>query len=105
MKIAERIKLMIDGMPEGGSIVLPVDTLRNWLDESNPGLESDLTVEDVAQVFNRSPVTVRTWIRSGELRAYRFRGREYRITHLALEEYQARQRGESSAAVRMIGLG
>ena len=105
MKLHDRIKLMIEGMPEGGSVLLPVGTLRSWLDDSAPGFEADLTVDDVAQFFNRSPITIRTWIRSGELQAYRFKGREYRITHAALEEYQAQQRGESSAAVRMIGLG
>ena len=106
MRIADRIKLLIDGMPEGGSVVLPVDTLQSWLDDSAPGFEADLTVEEVAQFFNRSPVTIRTWIRSGDLRAYTFKGREYRITHSALEEYQARQRGESgSLPIRMMGLG
>lgn len=105
MRIAERIKLMIDGMPEGGSVVLAVDTLRTWLDDSKPGFEADLTVDEVAQFFNRSPITVRAWIRSGELRAYRFKGREYRITHSALEEYQARQRGESTARVGLARIG
>lgn len=105
MKLADRIRLMIEGMPEGGMVSIPVAALREWLNDSAPGFESDLTVDDVAQFFNRSPVTIRTWIRSGELRAYMFKGREYRITHSALEKYQERARGESSAAVRMIGLG
>ena len=52
------------------------------------------TVEDVAAFFDRSPVTVRGWIRGGRLRAYRFRGREYRITESAVEEFRQRQRGD-----------
>ena len=75
-------------------ISLPVDAVREWLkaDGSGGGLDHDLTVEDVAAHFDRSPVTIRTWIRKGRLRAYRFRGREYRIPESAVEEFQERER-------------
>ena len=96
MKLSDRLTRMLDGLPEGAMISLPVDTLREWLSENGSGgdLDHDLTVEDVAAFFNRSPVTVRAWIRNGRLDAYRFRGREYRITESALNEFQRRQRGE-----------
>ena len=94
MRIADRIQKIIDGIPDGGSVTLPVESLREWLSETGTGLDHDLTVDDVAKFFDRSPVTVRAWIRGGRLEAYRFQGREYRITHAALEELQQRQRGE-----------
>ncbi len=82
---------MIDGIPTGAMIALPVDTVREWLKENGSGLDPDLTVEEVATSFNRSPVTVRGWIRDGQIRAYRL-GREYRITESAVEEFQQQQR-------------
>ena len=95
MRIADRIQKMIDGIPDGGSVSLPVDSLRTWLSENPTGIEHDLTVDDVAKFFDRSPVTVRAWIRGGRLGAYRFQGREYRIPESALEEFQERERNGS----------
>ena len=94
MKLSDRLTRMIDGVPEGAMISLPVDVVREWLSEngSGGGPDHDLTVEDVAAFFGRSPVTVRGWIRDGQLRAYRFRGREYRIPESALREFQQGQR-------------
>ena len=92
MRIADRIQKMIDGMPAGGAVTLPVDSLREWLSEAGTTIEHDLTVDDVAKFFDRSPVTVRAWIRGGRLRAYRFQRREYRIPESALEEFQDRER-------------
>ena len=91
MRLAERIQRMIDGCPEGSSVTLSVDSLRAWLDDQGHGLEADLTVEDVAAFFRRSPVTVRSWIRHGKLRAYKLNGRDYRITRAAVEQYQKLQ--------------
>ncbi len=92
MKLSDWLTRMIDGMPDGASITLPVDTVREWLNENGSGLDHDLTVEEVGKFFDRSPVTIRTWIRAGRLEAYQFRGKEYRITHAALEEFQDRER-------------
>jgi excisionase family DNA binding protein len=52
----------------------------------------DYTVAEVAQRHGRSPQTVRDWIKSGELQAYRFKDREWRITPAALAEFEGRQR-------------
>ena len=93
MKLADRLTRMIDGMPDGAMISLPVDTVRDWLNKNGSGLDQDLTVDDVAKFFDRSPVTIRAWIRAGRLRAYRFHGREYRVCESALEEFQQQQRG------------
>ena len=95
MKLSDRLARMIDGMPSGAMISLPVDTVREWLSENGSGLDQDLSVEEVGKFFDRSPVTIRTWIRAGRLEAYHFRGKEYRITHSALEEFQHRERNGS----------
>lgn len=92
MRVADRLRRMIEGTSEGGSVVLKVDSVHRWLDEEPAAPNHDLTVAELAEHFGRSPITVRAWIRSGELRAYRFRGREYRITHTALGEFQQRER-------------
>ena len=80
------------GCPDAASISLPVEVVRDWLDGEGPGFEPDLTVEDVATHFNRSPQTVRTWIRRGRLEAYRFQNKEYRITRRALTDFQEGER-------------
>ncbi len=58
-----------------------------------------MTVEEVANHLDGSLQTVRPWIREGELDAYSFRGREYRITAAALEKFIAR---EQTAAERAL---
>ena len=93
MKLADRLTRMIDGMPDGASITLPVAAVKEWVSENGSGLDQDLTVEEVGKFFDRSPVTIRTWIRDGRLRAYRFQGREYRIPEAAVEEFQQKERG------------
>ena len=56
----------------------------------------DYTAAQVAETFGRSPQTVRDWIKSERLRAYKLNGREYRITRAAVEEFREKQRnGES----------
>ncbi|MDE3003385.1 MAG: helix-turn-helix domain-containing protein [Gemmatimonadota bacterium] len=82
-----RLRRLIDGVPDGGMVSLPVERVREWLAEPSAEVERDLMVAEVASFFSRSPVTIRTWIRDGRLRAYRFRGREYRITAAALEAF------------------
>jgi len=95
MKLSDRLTRMIDGMPDGASITLPVEVVKGWLSDDGSGLDHDLTVAEVGKLFNRSPATIRAWIRAGRLEAYPFRGREYRITHAALEEFQGQERNGS----------
>ena len=92
MKIPDRLTRMIDGVPDGASIILSVEDVKGWLSENGSGLEHDLTVEEVGKLFGRSPATIRAWIRAGRLDAYHFRGNEYRITRAALEEFQGQER-------------
>ena len=95
MKLSDRLTRMIDGMPDGASITLPVEVVKGWLAENGSGLEHDLTVAEVGEFFHRTPATIRAWIRAGRLEAYLFRGNEYRITHAAVEELQDQERNGS----------
>ena len=95
MKLSDLLTRMIDGMPDGASIILSVEDVKGWLSEGGSGLDHDLTVEEVGKFFDRSPATIRAWIRAGRLDAYHFRGNEYRITHAALEEFQSHERNGS----------
>ena len=92
MTLTDRLRRMIDGMPDAASISLPVECVRAWLATAENELEPDMTVADVAEFFGRSPVTVRAWIRHGRLHAYQFKGRQYRVTRAALEAFQRRER-------------
>ena len=100
MSLQERLRTLAEALPEGASITLSSEALRSLLerdaDESST-LAHDMTVEEVANHLDRSPQTVRRWIREGELDAYSFRGREYRITAAALRNFIAR---EQTAAER-----
>ena len=71
MRLSDRLTRMIDGMPDGASIILSVEDVKGWLSENGSGLDHDLTVR---------------------LDAYYFPGNEYRITHAALEEFQGQER-------------
>ena len=61
-------------------------------------LLADLTVEQVADLYKRTPQTIRRWIRDGRLTAYEFNEREYRITREAVEEF--RRAGQTKTATR-----
>lgn len=92
MKLSDRLRRMIDGVPEGGSVTLPVEAVEGWLSETGGSLDYDLTVKEVGKFFDRSPTTIRAWIRTGRLEAYHFRGNEYRITPAALEDFRDQER-------------
>ncbi len=109
MNLQERLRTIAEALPEGASITLSSEALRSLLetaaDESST-LAHDMTVEEVATHLERAPQTVRRWIREGELEAYSFRGREYRITAAALRDFIARsaRRGASNGSTRRICL-
>lgn len=102
-----RLEQMVAGMPEGSNVSLPVSWIRDQL-EAEPSEEADrladLTVSEVAEEFGRSENAVRDWIRAGELDAYRFQGREYRIPRDAVRQFLERQRsGEESRSHQTAG--
>ena len=61
---------------------------------------ADLTVSEIAERFGRSAQTVRDWIKTRKLRAYRFNGKEYRVTPAALEEFEEGQRNGRARRTR-----
>ena len=65
-------------------------------------MRADYTVAQVAEMFDRHPQTIRDWIRSGRLSAYLLRDREYRVTRVALEEFQENQRNDTEAPKRAL---
>ncbi len=93
MSLQERLRTIAEALPDGASIALSSDALRRLLETEagEKSLPRDLTVEEGADLLHRSPQTVRRWIREGDLEAYSFRGREYRITAAALQDFIARQ--------------
>ena len=92
VKLCDRLRRAIDGIPIGGAITLPVDAVRGWLeDNGRSALEPDLTVKEVAKIFGRATSTITAWIRSGELRAYKLNGKEYRVSIASLEEFRTKQ--------------
>ncbi|MBA3583130.1 MAG: helix-turn-helix domain-containing protein [Gemmatimonadetes bacterium] len=65
--------------------------------EAESELLADLTVEQVAQEFHRSPSTVRQWLAAGELEGYKLKGRQWRVPRAAVRKFQdeaARAYGE-----------
>jgi excisionase family DNA binding protein len=115
MTLEQQLRQITDALPETAAVVLPVTLIRGWLtdDTSSPaGHRAYLTVAEVAALFNRSPQTVRSWIRNQELDAYMLHGREYRITPRALEAFQRQQqagtvspRPEPASGPRAVSLG
>jgi excisionase family DNA binding protein len=94
MSFVDRFRRLLEGMPDGASVSLPVGILRGWLEEAGGGsFEPDLTVKEVADCYGRSPARVRAWIREGQLRAYRFQNKEWRVPPSALEDFQKEQKG------------
>ncbi len=94
LTVEDRLRTLADALPDGAAVTLPVSLIRSWLVQGGPAdadHNADMTVAEVATLFNRSPQTVRTWIRHGDLDAYRLHGREYRITARALEVFQQQQ--------------
>jgi excisionase family DNA binding protein len=53
------------------------------------------TVDQVAELVDRTPVTVRRWIRAGHIKAARI-GREYRISEAELERWWRARSGGGS---------
>jgi hypothetical protein len=58
---------------------------------------ADLTAQQLAVRFNRSPGAIRGWIRAGRLPgSYRLRGREWRIPPEAVAAFEAVERRRSA---------
>jgi hypothetical protein len=109
MDLRERLKAMVDGMPPGSSVSVPVDWLRECLAaEEREGDRPDrlLTLEDVAGEVGRAVSTVRTWCNSGKLEgAFRLNGKDWRIPSASLRRYLEAQANPEATAGTIDGNG
>ncbi len=99
LTVEDRLRTLADALPDGASVTLPVSLIRSWLIQSGSADSEravDMTVAEVASLLSRSPQTIRTWIRQGDLDAYRLRGREYRVTRVALAAFLAHQQDRAA---------
>lgn len=91
MTLQDRLQQAVSGLPEGASVSLPVSAVRQWLEEAGQESEekarADLTVTEVADRLDRKESTVRGYLGRGELRGYKFRGREWRVPEEALRSF------------------
>ena len=89
------LRELLEALPPGATV--PVGWVLEKLDASAPREGSapvvDLTAEEVAELFDRTPACVRGWARQGKLPgAYRLHGREWRIPRAALEALRGETR-------------
>lgn len=97
MTLAERVRAIVDAMPSGASVTLPVSELRQWIEAEGPALpavpespEEWLTAEQVAE---RLGVTQRWCYDHAEaLGARKLSRRCVRFSSRAIARYLARQR-------------
>lgn len=105
MTLADRLRRIVSAMPAGASVTLPVSELRGWIEEDGQPFDDsqeiviDLTVEQIAEQFDRTPACVRGWCRAGRLPgAYRLNRREWRIPRAALAAYLEAERDRPTAS-------
>jgi len=88
VNLRARLLQALDPMPTGA--LVPVEWVRGIVDECGEADSVDLTCEEVGQLLDRAPSTIRTWAGAGKLPgAYRLHGREWRIPRGALRELRA----------------
>ena len=94
MCLVDRLRTIIDGMPDGGSVSLPVTWLRDQLAQEGdgPGVGRLLTLGEAGAIVGRSASTVRTWANSGQLEgAFKLQNRSWTIPESALQRFIERQ--------------
>jgi excisionase family DNA binding protein len=104
---ATRLAVAIRDLP--GEALVPVHWIRERLEDPEyevDGLKVDLTVEEAAEAFGRSPSTIREWCKAGAIEGtYKLQQREWRIPRNSLEAFQAKQRTQPPMAKQRFKKG
>lgn len=109
MDFASALRALLAAATDDAMIPVPASWLRQLLDgEADLDLDSDeiradLTVPEVAKLFDRHSNTVRGWIAQGLLAGYRLNNREWRIPRSAVDDFQRRQRMGDDADTPALG--
>lgn len=80
-----------------GDALVPVAWVREKLGETDGEPITDLTVAQAAAKLDRSESCVRGWCADGELDAYKFRDREWRIPPEALRAFMRQDQDRPSS--------
>jgi hypothetical protein len=98
MTFREHLRALAEALPPGSAIPVPREWLLELLGDPEPlqtsatTVAADLTAAQVARIIGRKPSTIRGWLETGLLEGYKLNGREWRVTPMAVEAFQARQR-------------
>ena len=108
--LGDRLRALAEALPANGTISLTkADLLELVEGEPLAGMtqatipDGDLNLHQVAGRYGRSPSTVRDWVRTGRLRAYKLNGREWRVTPSAIAAFEANQRRGNIGDWRHVG--
>lgn len=94
MSLRSRLEALVAGLPEEGSVSVPVRWLRDVLDQEPKVEERDrlYTVDQLADRYDRSPSTVREWLAAGEVPgAFKIHG-SWRVAAQDVAEFENRRR-------------
>lgn len=82
----------LDELPD--EALVPVHWVRERLEEEPEpdGLDRLYTVPELAERFDRSEATIRTWLSSGRMRGFKVEGRAWRVRRNEVLAYEERQR-------------
>ena len=110
MSERQQFRAALELMPQGTAITLSRETLIQLLAEEggkrlaptqlSNDARVDLSVRQVAELFGRSPNTVRHWLESGLLKGYKLFGREWRVTREMVQAFQEEQRQGPQSELR-----
>lgn len=97
--VTNRLLAIAALLPVGATVTMTAHAFQELAQEHVLRSMADLTVSDVARIYDVSRSTVRAWIRSGLLEAYRV-GKRYFVTPAAIEAFKngKRERGRRSVA-------
>jgi excisionase family DNA binding protein len=110
MSFTAALRALLAAAPDDGTMIpVPASWLRQLLDRegdldsSGDEIRADLTVAQVAVIFDRHANTIRDWIAQGVLAGYRLNGREWRVPRSSVEDFQRRQRLGDNSATPALG--